>query len=207
MQLTLLPWRRRQVLPVNKFLSDYIVSHLWKQCAARCVTPERNPFTHGMGHAFSLSRTLWFIVKIATRHVHGSKQMRVETAHVHPATCNLARWLTRHGSPTIYRCFTLPQLLYRWRHQSEIFWIPPCISETTPRGCAESTSMQNHTSAGSAAGRFNSASPSLFSVFPACSCSQVSSDQTALEDPSLIFCGFARFTRIVLPNSSESFYN
>jgi len=35
----------------------------------------------------------------------------------------------------------------------------------------------------------------------------VSSDHTAFEDPSLIFWGFARFTRIVLPNSSESFYN
>jgi hypothetical protein len=23
--------------------------------------------------------------------------------------------------------FVLPQLLYRWRHQSGIFWIPPCI--------------------------------------------------------------------------------
>jgi hypothetical protein len=23
------------------------------------------------------------------------------------------------------RCFALPQLLYRWRHQSGIFWIPP----------------------------------------------------------------------------------
>jgi hypothetical protein len=49
--------------------------------------------------------------------------MRVKTAHVHPATCNLAHWLTRHGSPTIYRCFALPELLYRWRHQSEIFWM------------------------------------------------------------------------------------
>jgi hypothetical protein len=48
-----------------------------------------------------------------------------KTAHVHPATCNLAHWLTRHGSPTIYRCFAVPQLLYRKRHQSEIFWIYP----------------------------------------------------------------------------------
>jgi hypothetical protein len=35
----------------------------------------------------------------------------------------VAHWLTRHGSSTIYRCFALPQLLYRWRHQSGIFWI------------------------------------------------------------------------------------
>jgi hypothetical protein len=47
------------------------------------------------------------------------------TAHVHPATCNLAHWLTRHGSPTIYKCFALPQMLYRWRHQSRMFCIPP----------------------------------------------------------------------------------
>ena len=52
----------------------------------------------------------------------------MKTAHVHPATCNLAQWLTRHGSPTIYRCFALPQLLYRWRYQSGKFSIPPCIS-------------------------------------------------------------------------------
>jgi len=31
---------------------------------------------------------------------------------------NFAGWLAKHGSPTIYRCFALPQLLYRWRHQS-----------------------------------------------------------------------------------------
>jgi len=53
--------------------------------------------------------------------------MRVKTAHVHPAKCNLAHLLTRHGSPTIYRCFALPQLLYRWLHQSGKFWIPPRI--------------------------------------------------------------------------------
>ena len=50
----------------------------------------------------------------------------MKTGHVHPATCNLAHWLTRHTSPTIYRCFALPQLLYRWRDQSRKFWIPPC---------------------------------------------------------------------------------
>jgi hypothetical protein len=52
----------------------------------------------------------------------------VKTTHFHPATCNFAYWLTRYGSPTIYRCFTLPQLLYRWRHQSGIFGIPPRIA-------------------------------------------------------------------------------
>jgi hypothetical protein len=49
----------------------------------------------------------------------------MKTAHLHPVTFNLA--LTRHSSPTIYRCFALAQLLYRWRHQSGIFWIPPRI--------------------------------------------------------------------------------
>jgi hypothetical protein len=29
------------------------------------------------------------------------------------------------------RCFALPQLLYRWRHQSGIFWVPPRIQEGT----------------------------------------------------------------------------
>jgi len=70
---------------------------------------------------------LWSIMKIATGHVHDSKQRHVKTAHVDQAMCNLAKWLTRHGSPTVYRCFALPQLLYRWQHQSGRFWIPPCI--------------------------------------------------------------------------------
>jgi hypothetical protein len=42
-------------------------------------------------------------------------------------TSILAHWLIRHGSPTIYQCFALPQLLYRWWHQSGIFWIHPRI--------------------------------------------------------------------------------
>jgi hypothetical protein len=49
----------------------------------------------------------------------------VKTAHFHSATCNLAHWLTGNCSPTIYRCFALQQLLYRWRRQSRIFWIHP----------------------------------------------------------------------------------
>jgi hypothetical protein len=70
---------------------------------------------------------LWSIVKIATGHVHDSKQTRVKIVHAHLATCNLAHWLTRHGSPTIHRGFALPQLLYRWWHQSEVFWITLCM--------------------------------------------------------------------------------
>jgi hypothetical protein len=30
-----------------------------------------------------------------------------------------------HSLTCLDRCFALPQLLYRWRHQSGIFWIPP----------------------------------------------------------------------------------
>jgi hypothetical protein len=47
-----------------------------------------------------------------------------ENCNVHTATCNLTHWLTRHGSPTNYRSLVIPQLLYRWRHQSLILWIP-----------------------------------------------------------------------------------
>ena len=68
---------------------------------------------------------LWSIV--TTGHVHNSKQMHVKTAHVILPTWNLACWLTKHGSPTLYWCFALPQLLYRWRHQYGKFWINPCI--------------------------------------------------------------------------------
>jgi len=68
-------------------------------------------------------------VKITTGHIHDSKQTRVKTVHIHLAMCNLAHWLTRHGNPTIYWCFTLPRLLYRWQHQSGKFWIPPPTCE------------------------------------------------------------------------------
>jgi hypothetical protein len=51
-----------------------------------------------------------------------------KTAQAHPATCNVAHWLIRHVSHTHYRCFALPQLLYRLRQQSGIFWIHPCVS-------------------------------------------------------------------------------
>ena len=72
---------------------------------------------------------LWSIVKIATGHVRGPKQTCVKTVHVHPAMCNLAHWLIRRGSPTIYWCLPLPRLLYRWWHQSRKFWIPPHMAE------------------------------------------------------------------------------
>ena len=48
-----------------------------------------------------------------------------ENCPVHPPMCNLAHCLIRHGSPTVYRCFALPQLLYRWWHYFGKFWIPP----------------------------------------------------------------------------------
>jgi hypothetical protein len=64
----------------------------------------------------------------------------VKTAHFHPATCNLAHLLTRHGSPTIYQHFAIPQLLYRLRHQSGIFWIPPRTSVTNYNSIATITS-------------------------------------------------------------------
>jgi hypothetical protein len=63
--------------------------------------------------------------------------MRMKTAHVHPAKCNLAHWLTRHGSPTTYRRSALPQMLYRLRHRFGIFWIPPRIdSDKRTARCA-----------------------------------------------------------------------
>jgi hypothetical protein len=60
--------------------------------------------------------------------IHETKQTHGKTAHLHQATCNLAHWLTGHGSPTIYRRFALPQLLYRLWHQSGI-----CRARAMPR--------------------------------------------------------------------------
>jgi hypothetical protein len=64
-------------------------------------------------------------------------------AHVHSATCNLAHWPTRHGSPTIYRCFALPQLLYRWRHQSGIFLTPPRTNQGPSNYTKPKTNYRN----------------------------------------------------------------
>jgi hypothetical protein len=102
-------------------------SHLYSECAAhtRCSF-------------------LWSITKIATGHVHDSKQTRVKTAYVHPATCNLAHWLIRHGSPTIHRWFALPQLLYRWWHESGKFWIPPRIYQSTRCDILQDLNLHQH---------------------------------------------------------------
>jgi hypothetical protein len=67
------------------------------------------------------------IMKIATGQVHYSQINSVKTANVHPATCSFVHWLIRHGITTIFLCFALPQMLYRWRHQSGMFWIPPRV--------------------------------------------------------------------------------
>jgi hypothetical protein len=67
------------------------------------------------------SSFLWSNVKMATGHLHDSKQTRVNTAYIHPATCNLAHWFNRNGSPNIYRCFALLKLLCRWQHSPEYF--------------------------------------------------------------------------------------
>jgi hypothetical protein len=48
-------------------------------------------------------------------HVSTQSPQNVE---VEPGIHSMACW---------NRCFALPQLLYRWRHLSEIFWIPPRI--------------------------------------------------------------------------------
>jgi hypothetical protein len=36
-----------------------------------------------------------------------------------------------HSLACWYKFFVLPQLLYRWRHQSRIFWIPSCVFPAT----------------------------------------------------------------------------
>jgi hypothetical protein len=38
-----------------------------------------------------------------------------------------------HSLACLVQCFALPQLLYRWRHQSGIFWISPRPAENYPK--------------------------------------------------------------------------
>jgi hypothetical protein len=85
---------------------------------------------------------LWSIVKIATGHVHDSKQTRVKAAHFILPTWNLARWLTRYGSLTMHLCFELPQLLCRWRHQSGKFLDQPMYLHSLSRTFSSVNTIQ-----------------------------------------------------------------
>jgi hypothetical protein len=46
---------------------------------------------------------------------------------------NLTVKLGIHSLACWDQCFALPQLLYRWRQQSGIFWILPCIAVSFTR--------------------------------------------------------------------------
>jgi hypothetical protein len=50
----------------------------------------------------------------------------------------------RHGRPTIYRCFALPQLLYKWRHHSGIFLDEPKYTGFTWFSQLSNAMEQNH---------------------------------------------------------------
>src|SRR5215510_2074260 len=58
-----------------------------------------------------------FLPKFRATSSHVFTQSPLNVA-VEPGIHSLACW---------DQCFTLPQLLYRWRHQSRILWIPPRI--------------------------------------------------------------------------------
>jgi hypothetical protein len=106
---------------------------VWEREREREREKERERLAQNLMH--TRCSFLWSIVKMATGHVQDSKQTRVKTVHFHPATCNLAHWLTRRGSATMHRCFLLPQLLYRWRHQSGKFWIARIYTRMCVRVC------------------------------------------------------------------------
>jgi hypothetical protein len=115
-------WYQTSVLSASvSFLevgrSHNVPNHQWWPCTRRF---------HRRRRAVEV-QCVWWRAAALPQVTFTTPNKRVKTAHVHPPTCNLADWLTRHGSPTIYRCFMLAQLLYRWQHQSRIFWIPPRI--------------------------------------------------------------------------------
>jgi hypothetical protein len=93
---------------------DLVPKGLLNHCEGLCSTfPKIGTF---VAH-------LLFLLQIHHKNHHRSPNKRVWKLPM-SAMCNLAHWLTRHGSPNICQCFAL--LLYRWRHRSGIFWIPPC---------------------------------------------------------------------------------
>jgi hypothetical protein len=66
----------------------------------------------------------WWSCQVRSRHSSGATSSHVSTQSsqnfpVEPGIHSLARW---------DKFFVLPQLLYRWRLQSGIFWIPSRIS-------------------------------------------------------------------------------
>ncbi len=78
------------------------------------------------------------------------------------------------------------------------YTLNPAISNNM--GDLVTTSMTKKKLQTLTASAFNSST-----VLPACFCNQASSAQTGRVELSLIRCGFAKFTRIVRPKSSDSF--
>jgi hypothetical protein len=68
-----------------------------------------------LGEGGSVKQTGVFSPKFGATSSHVFTQSPQNVA-VEPGNRSLACW---------DRCFALLQLLYRWRHQSGIFWIPP----------------------------------------------------------------------------------
>jgi hypothetical protein len=61
--------------------------------------------------------------EIASGQIHDSKRKDVKiSTSTQPR--DILYWLPRYASTVIYRCIPLPQLLYRWKHQSRKLWMP-----------------------------------------------------------------------------------
>jgi hypothetical protein len=57
----------------------------------------------------------WWSSQVCSRQSSGQRLRRFSHSRSKTRNSQLSCW---------DRCFALPQLLYRWRHQSRIFWIP-----------------------------------------------------------------------------------
>jgi hypothetical protein len=81
-----------------------------------CISPE----TAGWGRKCERGRchgeAARSVLAKVRGHVFARYRQSPQNVAVEPGIHSLAWWNC---------CFALPQLLYRWRHQSGIFWIPP----------------------------------------------------------------------------------
>jgi hypothetical protein len=59
----------------------------------------------------------------SSRNCATTPNKRTHKLAVHPAAWNFVHWLPRYANSIIYRCISLQQRLYSWRHQSRKLWI------------------------------------------------------------------------------------
>jgi hypothetical protein len=76
----------------------------------------------------SEDRSVWRVVVMVKQPGLFSPKFGATSSHAFTQSPqNVAVETGIHNLACWDRCFALPKPLFRWRHQSGIFWLPPCI--------------------------------------------------------------------------------